>query len=76
MEIRTAEVRLLDDRAEFVLSNSSWTGASNTMAASLTRTINEKNEIEIGFQRLTHNSSFPELDASKYILFLAYNYRF
>jgi hypothetical protein len=48
----------------------------NTLAVSLTRTITEKQELEFTFQRLTHDSSFAELDASKNILLVAYNYRF
>ncbi|MCI0442209.1 hypothetical protein L0152_03200 [bacterium] len=49
---------------------------NNTMAASLIRTLGTSKEIEIGFQRLSYNSSFTELDTSKYVLYLAYNYRF
>ncbi len=47
-----------------------------TMGLSLTRTINDSLEVEAGGQRLNHNSSFRELDASKFILFAALNYRF
>lgn len=49
---------------------------NNTMAASLIRTLGTSKEIELGFQRLSYNSSFTELDTSKYILYVAYNYRF
>lgn len=49
---------------------------NNTMAASLTKTIGGSQEVEIGLQYLSYNSSFSELDTSKYILYAAYNYRF
>lgn len=49
---------------------------NNTMAASLIKTLGNSREIEFGFQRLTNNSSFSQLDLSKYILYVAYNYRF
>jgi hypothetical protein len=49
---------------------------NNTMAASLTKTIGRSQEVEIGMQYLSYNSSFSELDTSKYIMYLAYNYRF
>ncbi len=49
---------------------------SNTMAASLVRTLSDSRELEFGVQRLTNHSPFPELDASKYILYAAFNYRF
>jgi len=49
---------------------------NNTMAASLTKTIGSSQEVEIGLQYLSYNSSFSELDTSKYILYVAYNYRF
>jgi hypothetical protein len=48
----------------------------DTLGASLVRTLNDSTELEIGAQRLNHNSSFRELDASKFILFAALNYRF
>lgn len=49
---------------------------NNTMAASLTKIIGKSQEVEIGLQYLSYNSSFSELDTSKYILYVAYNYRF
>jgi hypothetical protein len=49
---------------------------NNTMAASLTRILGKSHEIELGVQRLSYNSSFAELDTAKYILYVAYNYRF
>jgi hypothetical protein len=49
---------------------------NNTMAASLIRSFNSSQEIELGIQRLSYNSSYVELDTSKYILYVAYNYRF
>jgi hypothetical protein len=49
---------------------------NNTMAASLTKIIGRSQEVEIGLQYLSYNSSFSELDTSKYILYVAYNYRF
>lgn len=49
---------------------------NNTMAASLTRIFGTSNEIELGVQRLSYDSSYSELDTSKYILYVAYNYRF
>ena len=48
----------------------------DTMGISLVRTIRSSAEIEFGAQRLNHNSSFRELDASKFIVFAALNYRF
>jgi hypothetical protein len=48
----------------------------DTMGISLIRTISDSMELEIGAQRLNHNSSFQELDASKFILFAALNFRF
>lgn len=48
----------------------------DTMGVSLIRTFNESMELEAGAQRLNHNSSFRELDASKFILFAALNFRF
>jgi len=32
--------------------------------------------LEFGVQRLTNNSPFPELDASKYVIYAAFNFRF
>ena len=49
---------------------------NNTMAASLTKIIGRSQEVEIGLQYLSYDSSFSELDTSKYILYVAYNYRF
>jgi hypothetical protein len=49
---------------------------NDTMAASLTRSLGERSEIEFGFQRLTSHSSFASLNASKYVLYLAHNFRF
>lgn len=49
---------------------------SNTMAASLVRTLSDSRELEFGIQRLTNNSPFPELDASKYVIYAAFNFRF
>jgi hypothetical protein len=49
---------------------------NNTMAASLIRMFDPSHEIELGFQRLSYNSSYAQLDTSKYILYVAYNYRF
>ncbi|PWT87740.1 MAG: hypothetical protein C5B54_11805 [Acidobacteria bacterium] len=49
---------------------------NNTMAASLVKMLGKSREIEIGLQRYVHNSSFTELNASKYILYVAYNFRF
>ena len=48
----------------------------DTMGVSLIRTISDSMELEVGAQRLNHNSSFRELDASKFILFGALNFRF
>ncbi len=48
----------------------------DTVAVSLIRTLSESTEMEFGAQRLIHNSSFEELDASKFIVFAALNYRF
>ena len=48
----------------------------NNMAASLVRTMSPTSELEFGVQRLTHNSSFSQLNASKTIFYAAYNYRF
>ncbi|MCI0411709.1 hypothetical protein L0222_02780 [bacterium] len=48
----------------------------DTMGISLVKTISELTELEVGAQRLNHNSSFRELDASKFILFAALNLRF
>ena len=48
----------------------------DTMGVSLIGTINDSMELEVGAQRLNHNSSFRELDASKFILFAALNFRF
>jgi len=50
--------------------------ANNTMAASLVRTLSESRELEFGVQRFSYNSPFAELDASKYILYAAFNFRF
>lgn len=49
---------------------------NNTMAASLSKIIGKSQEVEIGLQYLSYNSSFSELDTNKYILYVAYNYRF
>lgn len=48
----------------------------NSMAASLVRSLNASSEIEFGFQKFSNDSSFRELNASKYIVYCAYNYRF
>ncbi len=48
----------------------------DTMGISLVRTIRESTEVEFGAQRLINNSSFRELDAAKFIVFAALNYRF
>ena len=48
----------------------------DTMGISLVRTIREHMELEFGGNRLNNNSSFQELDESKFILFAALNYRF
>lgn len=48
----------------------------NNMAASLVRTLGSSTELEFGIQYLTHSSSFAQLNASKTILYAAYNYRF
>lgn len=48
----------------------------NSMAASLVKTLNSSTEIEFGFQKFSNDSSFRELNASKYIVYCAYNYRF
>lgn len=48
----------------------------NSMAASLVKSLNATSEIELGFQKFSNDSSFRELNASKYIVYCAYNYRF
>lgn len=48
----------------------------NSMAASLVKSLNSSTEIEFGFQKFSNDSSFRELNASKYIVYCAYNYRF
>ena len=48
----------------------------DTMGVSLVRSWNKSSELEFGLQRLSHNSAFRELDASKFVLFAALNYRF
>jgi hypothetical protein len=49
---------------------------NNTMAASLIRSIRTSQEIELGVQRLSYNSSYAQLDTSKFILYVAFNFRF
>lgn len=48
----------------------------NNMAASIVRSLGASTELELGVQYLTHHSSFAQLNASKTILYAAYNYRF
>ena len=48
----------------------------DTMGISFVRSWNESKELEFGVQRLNHNSAFSELNASKFLVYAALNYRF